>query len=80
MNGNTDVLLIKPCKTEIMMEFYYAIVVVMSSDNIISTVYFIEWSHGVESWSGVIEWSLGGKCWSGSVGLNSNKASPYFIT
>ena len=44
------------------------------------TVYFMEWSHGVESWSGVIEWSLGGKCWSGSVGLNSNKASPYFIT
>ena len=36
--------------------------------------------YGVESWSGVIEWSLGGKCWSGSVGLNSNKASPYFIT
>ena len=44
------------------------------------TVYFMEWSHGVESWSGVIEWSLGGKCWSGSVGLNSNKPSPYFIT
>ena len=44
------------------------------------TVYFMEWSHGVESWRGVIEWSLGGKCWSGSVGLNSNKASPYFIT
>ena len=34
----------------------------------------------MESWSGVIEWSLGGKCWSGSVGLKSNKASPYFIT
>ena len=23
------------------------------------TVYFMEWSHGVESWSGVIKWSLG---------------------
>ena len=49
-------------------------------DNKLGTVYFMEWSHGVESWSGVIEWSLGGKCWSGSVGLSSNKASPYFMT
>ena len=31
------------------------------------TVYFIEWSHGVESWIGVMEWSIGVNSWSGTL-------------
>ena len=28
------------------------------------TVYFMVWSHGLESWSGVMEWSIGVNSWS----------------
>ena len=26
--------------------------------------YVLEWSHGLESWSGAFEWIIGVKCWS----------------
>ena len=44
------------------------------------TVYSMEWSPGVERWSGVLEWS-GVKFWSEKVScfaIHSDKARPYF--
>ena len=31
------------------------------------TVYFMEWSHGLESWTGVMEWSIRVDTWSGTL-------------
>ena len=35
--------------------------------NVRDTVYFIEWSHGLESWIGAMEWSIGVDSWSGTL-------------
>ena len=32
-------------------------------------VFFIDWSHGLESWIGVLDWSFGTKLWSGTENL-----------
>ena len=45
----------------------------MVTNEVLNTVYFMEWSHGLEFWIGAMEWStgvdswelkLGVKCWS----------------
>ena len=31
---------------------------------VVGTVYFMEWSHGLETWIGAMEWSIGVEPWS----------------
>ena len=36
------------------------------------TVYFMEWSHGLETWSGVLEWKFGVEPWSEFLSVKEN--------
>ena len=39
----------------------------MCDSLVVGSVYFMEWSHGLESWIGVMEWSIGVDSWSGTL-------------
>ena len=44
------------------------------------TVYFMEWSHGLESWNGVMEWSTGMNSWSGTLNGSHSETCNKCIT